>query len=106
MPAYMIANVEIHDAEKFKKYMQGTPAVIKKYGGRFLVRGGEFWVAEGRWTPKRLVILEFESFEKAKQFWHAEEYRHLKALRQSAAITDMIFVDGISKEMCETLAQL
>ena len=103
MAAYMIANVEIIDAENMKKYMQATPEVVKKYSGRFLVRGGEIWVAEGRWTPKRLVILEFESFEKAKEFWHSAEYAPLKALRQSSANTDMIFVDGISKEMSDML---
>jgi uncharacterized protein (DUF1330 family) len=103
MAAYMIANVEIIDAEKMEKYMQATPAVVKKYSGRFLARGGKLWIAEGGWSPKRLVILEFESFEKAQEFWHSEEYRPLKALRQSSANTDMIFVDGISKEMSDLL---
>jgi uncharacterized protein (DUF1330 family) len=103
MAAYMIANVEILDAEKIKEYLEATPEVVKKYSGRFLVRGGEFWVAEGRWTPRRLVILEFESYEKAKEFWHSEEYQPLKKLRQSSANTDMVFVDGISKETADML---
>jgi uncharacterized protein (DUF1330 family) len=101
MAAYMIANVEIKDTGKMKEYSEATPDILKKYGGRFLVRGGEFWIAEGNWTPKRLVIVEFESYEKAKEFWHSEEYRPLKALRQSSANTDMIFVDGISKEISD-----
>ncbi len=79
MAAYMIANVEIIDAEKMKEYMQATPKVVKKYSGCFLVRGGEFWIAEGGWSPKRLVILEFESFVKAMEFYNSEEYRPLKA---------------------------
>ncbi len=103
MAAYMIADVEINDVERMGEYLKATPDVVKKYNGRFLVRGGEFWVAEGDWTPKRLVILEFESYEKAKEFWHSEEYRPLKALRQSSANTDMIFVDGISQEMSNVL---
>jgi len=103
MAAYMIANVEIHDSEKIKEYLRATPEVVKKYSGRFLVRGGEFWIAEGHWNPKRLVVLEFESYEKAKEFWHSEEYKPLKILRQSSAQTDMIFVDGISKEMSDML---
>ena len=78
-----------------KEYLEATPEILEKYGGRFLVRGGEFWIAEGNWTPKRLVIVEFESYERAKEFWHCEEYRPLRALRQSSAKTDMIFVDGI-----------
>ena len=103
MSAYLIANVEINDNEKIKEYLKKTPEVVKKHGGRFLVRGGEFWIAEGHWAPKRLVILEFESYEKAKEFWHSEEYRPLKKLRQSSATTDMIFVDGISKETSDML---
>ena len=103
MPAYLIANVEIDDTEKIKEYLKATPAIIKKYGGRFLVRGGEFWIAEGSWAPKRLVIVEFESYGKAKAFWHSEEYAPLRALRQCSAKTDMIFVDGLSKEMSEKL---
>lgn len=103
MTAYMIGNIEITDAEKIKEYLKATPEVIKKYGGRFLVRGGEFWVAEGNWIPKRLVILEFESYEKAKEFWHSQEYKPLKAIRQASANTDMIFVDGISKETSDKI---
>lgn len=105
MAAYMIANVEINDAEKIREYLKATPKVVREYCGRFLVRGGELWVAEGDWAPKRLVILEFESYEKAKDFWHSEEYRPLKALRQSSAKTEMVFVDGISEEMSVELSR-
>jgi uncharacterized protein (DUF1330 family) len=103
MPAYLIANIEIEDAEKIKKYLTSTPEILKKYSGRFLVRGGQIWVAEGTWNPKRLVVVEFESFERAKAFCDSEEYKPLKALRQAAADTDMIIVDGITNEMSEAL---
>lgn len=103
MSAYLIANVEITDTVKIKQYLEKTPEGVKKYGGKFLVRGGEFWVAEGHWLPKRLVILEFESYQKAKEFWHSKEYSPLKTLRQESANTNMIFVDGISEEMSNKL---
>ena len=67
------------------------------------MRGGAFWIAEGEYNPSRLVIIEFGSYQKAKDFWNSEDYAPLKSLRQSAAQTDMIFVDGISKEMAEAL---
>lgn len=98
MPAYLIANVEINDFEKIKEYLTATPAILKKYTGRFLARGGDIWIAEGDWNPKRVVIVEFDTFEKAKEFWNSEEYRPFKELRQSASKTDMIFVDGIKKK--------
>ena len=49
MPAYLIANIEINDAEKIKNYLASTPEILKKYSGRFLVRGGQIWIAEGKW---------------------------------------------------------
>ena len=103
MPAYLIADVEIYNLEKFREYMEATPAILKKYSGRFLVRGGDIWIAEGDWNPKRLVVVEFDSIEKAKEFWFSEDYKPIKALRQSSTKTDMIFVDGITKEMFEKL---
>ena len=103
MSAYLIANVEIKDSEKIQEYLTATPKILRKYSGRFLVRGGELWIAEGNWNPKRLVVVEFDSFEKAKEFWNSEDYKPLKDLRQSSAYTDMIFVDGITKEMSDKL---
>jgi uncharacterized protein (DUF1330 family) len=103
MPAYLIANVEIEDIKKIQKYFEASPEILKKYSGKFLVRGGDFWIAEGTWNPKRLVIVQFDSMEKAKEFWHSEEYEPIKLLRQAAAKTDMLFVNGISKEMSEKI---
>ena len=99
MPAYLIANVDIKDSEKIKKYLASTPKILKKYSGRFLVRGGDIWVAEGKWNPKRLVVVEFDTFEKAKEFWNSKDYKPLKELRQKSADTDMIIVDGITKDI-------
>ena len=103
MPAYLIANVDIKDSEKIKEYLSSTPEILKKYSGRFLVRGGDIWIAEGDWNPKRIVVVEFDTFEKAKEFWNSSDYKPLKELRQASASTDMIIVDGISKEMSEKL---
>jgi len=103
MPAYLIANVEIKDVEKITKYLEASPEMLKKYSGRFLVRGGQICVVEGNWNPKRLVVVEFDSFEKATEFWNSDAYKPLKELRQSSADTDMIIVDGITNEMSEKL---
>ena len=64
MPAYLIANVIIKDTDKFKDYMKATPPIIKQFGGRFLVRGGDLEICEGTWNPKRLVLVEFESMQR------------------------------------------
>ena len=103
MPAYLIANVDIKDVKKFKEYLRATPSIIKKHGGKFLVRGGDFEVYEGNWNPKRFVIVEFESMQKAKQFYDSPEYEEVKKLRQSSAYTDWVFVEGLSTEMFNDL---
>jgi uncharacterized protein (DUF1330 family) len=95
MSAYLIANVDIKDTEKFKEYMKATPAIIKQFGGKFLVRGGGFEICEGSWNPKRIVVVEFGSMQKAKQFYHSSEYKAIIDLRQSSAYTEWVFVDGV-----------
>jgi uncharacterized protein (DUF1330 family) len=103
MPAYLIANVDITDTGKFRDYAKATPPIIKQFGGKFLVRGGDFKICEGNWNPKRLVVVEFESIQKAKQFYNSPEYKAIKGLRQSSAYTEWVFVDGLSTEMLNTL---
>ncbi len=102
MSAYLVANVEIRDSEIFRDYMKATPAIIKQFGGKFLVRGGDFEICEGNWNPKRLVVVEFESMQKAKQFYNSPEYKAIIDLRQSSAYTEWVFVDGLSAEMSNT----
>ena len=67
----------------------------KHTGGRFLVRGGETEVLEGDWNPGRFVILEFDSVERAKEWWSSEEYRGPKELRQQASKANLIVAAGV-----------
>ncbi len=94
MPAYVIVEIEVTDPKIYEEYKMVVPPTIAAYGGKYHARGGRAEKLEGSWIPKRIVILEFESFERAKQWWSSEEYRAPKALRQSATITNMILVDG------------
>jgi uncharacterized protein (DUF1330 family) len=94
MTAYVIGDVEILDPAGYEEYRQGVPATIAAYGGRYLVRGGATEVAEGEWTPKRLVILEFESMARAKAWLESPEYRPLRQIRQRCAKSELVVVDG------------
>jgi uncharacterized protein (DUF1330 family) len=94
MAAYVIAEVTITDPPGFEAYRQMVPATIAKYGGKFVVRGGAMEMLEGNWEPKRLVIIEFESAERAKQWWASEDYREAKELRQRTAQTNLIVIEG------------
>ena len=95
MAAYVIADVEVTDQEAYARYRSVVAPTIEAHGGKFLARGGMAETLEGDWIPRRVVVLEFESLERAKQWWASEEYREPKALRQSASISRMIVVEGV-----------
>jgi uncharacterized protein (DUF1330 family) len=95
MAGYIVADVQITDPEAYEQYKAAVPATLAAYGGKFLVRGGRTEILEGDWEPNRIVVLEFESAEKAKAWWSSQEYAAPKQLRQSASLTKMILVEGI-----------
>ena len=95
MSAYVVVEVEVQDPVRYESYKQMVPPSLAAYGGKFVVRGGALETLEGTWSPKRLVILEFPSVERAKAWWASEEYAEAKALRQATAHTEMIVVAGI-----------
>jgi uncharacterized protein (DUF1330 family) len=95
MSAYVIVNVKILDPDTYKEYVKQSPISITAHGGRFLARAGKTEVLEGDAVPNRMVLLEFPSFERAKEWWNSEMYRLPKALRQSASEASMILVDGV-----------
>ena len=95
MPAYVVVEIEVLDAERYETYKQMVPPSLDAYGGRFVVRGGTAETLEGEWSPKRLVIVEFPSVERAKAWWGSPEYAEAKALRQATARTQMIVGEGV-----------
>ena len=95
MPSYLIVNIEVTDPARYAEYIKVVPESIAAFGGTYLVRGGKAEVLEGSWVPKRVVVLRFETFERAKAWWASDEYRAPKALRQSASIADIVLVEGL-----------
>lgn len=95
MPAYVIAETDVIDPERYEQYKAASPAAIAAGGGRFLVRGGELVVLEGDWQPSRLVVLEFEDLAAAHRWYESEAYRGAKKLREGAAHLRMVAVQGI-----------
>lgn len=95
MSAYIVVEIEVQEPVRYETYKQMVPESLRSFGGRFAVRGGKAENLEGSWSPKRLVILEFPSYEKAKAWWASEEYAPAKAIRQATARTQMIIVEGV-----------
>lgn len=96
MKAYIIVDVTITDLVLYEEYKKLTPASLVPFDGKFVVRGGAVETLEGDWNPSRFVVLEFPSKEKAKAWWSSPDYAPAKAIRQSAATTGMILVEGVN----------
>jgi uncharacterized protein (DUF1330 family) len=94
MPAYVIAETDVHDAEQYEHYKAAAPETIAAYGGRYVARGGELSVFEGDWLPKRLVILEFDDLAAAKRWYDSPEYSEVRKLREDAATFRVVAVQG------------
>ncbi len=95
MSAYVIVDINIHDPAGYEKYKKVASDTVTAYGGRYLARGGETVVLEGAWAPDRLVILEFESIERARAWLDSPEYGPIKVLRHQTAATNMVVVEGM-----------
>ena len=94
MAAYVIVDIEVTDPTAYDEYRALVPPLVAKYGGKYLVRGGHFEKVEGDWTPTRLVVLEFESLARAKQFYYSEEYEPVKQIRLKSTKSNMVMVEG------------
>ena len=94
MPAYIIAQVNITDPEKYQEYAKLAAPAGAKYGGKFLVRGGAKTILEGSNPYQRIVVNEFPDVESAKRFYNSPEYQEARSKRLGAADFNMIIVEG------------
>ncbi|MCB9946292.1 MAG: DUF1330 domain-containing protein [Rhodospirillaceae bacterium] len=95
MAAYLIAQIEVTDPQAYEAYKSQVPALIERYGGEYLVRGGALEVLEGDWAMPRTIILRFPSMEAARAWYTAADYQPVKALRRQASIGNVVLVDGM-----------
>ena len=93
MPAYLIADIDVTDADAYAEYRRTVGDSIATFGGRFLARGGKTETLEGSWKPKRVVIVEFASMERLRAWYDSPEYA--PALRQRASVSSLVMTDGV-----------
>ena len=91
--AYWIARVDVHNEEGYKPYAAANPAIFKKFGGRFVVRGGKFTGLEGQ-SRARNVVIEFPDYETAMACYRSPEYQDNIKVRQAHSIGEVIVVEG------------
>jgi uncharacterized protein (DUF1330 family) len=85
MPAYWVARSKINDPVEYKKYTDLVPAIIAKYGGKVLARGGRYQIMEGPDKFHRFIVLEFPTFEQGVACFTSDEYNKAAAFRRSGA---------------------
>jgi uncharacterized protein (DUF1330 family) len=90
---YWIAGVDVTDPEGYKEYIAANAAAFRKYGARFIVRGGRFEAPEGK-PRSRNVVLEFKDYETAVACYHSPEYAAAKALRDGRSEANLIIIEG------------
>ncbi len=95
MAAYVLAEIEITNAEGYKAYSAVVPATIAQYGGKFLHRGGGIQALEGEWPERRRVILEFPSKERALAWFNSPEYEKPMELRRANSNGRLLLLDGV-----------
>jgi uncharacterized protein (DUF1330 family) len=95
MSALVIVDIEVTDPVRYEDYKRLASASIAAHGGRYLVRGGASEVLDGQWTPRRLVVLQFDSVEQAKAWRYSAEYAEAKKFRDGAAMANMVVVEGV-----------
>ena len=96
MPAYLVVDIEVEDPERYALYRTMVPATLAMFGGRYLARGGHTEVLEGGWQPSRLVIVEFPSVERAREWLDSPEYAEARAIRRATTRTNMVVIEGIA----------
>jgi len=95
MCAYVIVEIDIVDPAGYEEYKQLASATVEKYGGKYIIRGGAVEPLEGDWNPKRIVVLQFDSIQRAKEWLNCDEYREPRKMRHRTARTRMIVVEGV-----------
>lgn len=96
MPAYIMAQLVIHDRSGFAEYEQGFMAVFSAYNGVIRVVDEAATVLEGSWPCERTVLIEFPCEADARAWYFSGAYQQLAARRQAASVGNMILVGGFS----------
>lgn len=95
MTAYVIVDINVTDPVRYEDYKQLAAPTVELYGGKYIARGGKTETLEGDWAPTRLVILQFEGIEQAKNWLKSAEYSEARNLRHQTATSQMVVIEGV-----------
>ena len=93
---FMLVDVDIHNIDEYKKYLEKVKPMVEKFGGKYLIKGGKIDAKEtDLWKPKRIVLVKFPNKSSALKWYNSEEYRALKHLRLNNASSNILFIEGV-----------
>lgn len=90
--AYRIIDIKDDNSRLYDEYTQKAMPIVKKYGGRYLVRGGKVIFVSGNWNPKRVVMIKFPSHKAIEQCFSSQEYKDIASLRFNSTTSKAIIV--------------
>ena len=93
---FLLVDVDIHNIDEYKKYLEKVKPMVEKFGGKYLIKGGKIDAKEtDLWKPKRIVLVKFPNKPSALNWYNSEEYRALKNLRLNNASSNILFIEGV-----------
>ncbi len=98
MSAYIVSYVTVRDVAALDAYRTAAAGSIEAYGGRYLARGGDIEVLEGDWTPRTVILVEFPSADRAREWYASPEYQAALAYRDVALSRNLVLLDGVALE--------
>ena len=99
MPVYVVIDIEVLNRGSYAEYVEKVAPIVKKYGGRYLARGGQITALGGGWRPERMILLEFESLERVQAWLKSPEYAEVAPLRERSTVSRAIVVEGCSEHV-------
>ncbi len=95
MSVFMLVEARTIDLEKYSQYISQVSRLVVQYGGRYLVRGGKITPLGNDWNPERIIILEFPSEERIREWLSSPEYKAIAPLREAGAETRAVLLEGL-----------
>jgi uncharacterized protein (DUF1330 family) len=94
MVVHVIINIRILDKDRYSEYVRRVPPIVKKFGGRYLARGGKITTISGTWHPERVILLEFDNTEQVNNWLTSLEYAEVASLRENPTETNAIIIES------------
>ena len=94
MTGYAITQIEVTNPEDYKQYLAKVTDIVAKFGGEYLVRGGEYKCFEGEWKYPRTVVIKFPSYDEANAFYQSKEYQKVHAILKGHVNRQFQIVEG------------